>query len=623
MILSRSKHGWSRPYSVRLLLTLLLLAALVPILLVRVGTYLRLLQTQYQAALDGNLELARAAASAFNAYANDVGREELAIGMTLASLEPPSSPQARDFLVTNAAQYPPIIRLHWVDLQGQVINSSDPAYVGLDISNREHFHEALQKDTWVIANLVPSIVDGAPIFMIDRCIRDKSGTPQGVVAAVIEPHRLEREILNIGRAPGGRIMILDRQRRIVCSDPPMNLSWEKRGLADNELYQKAAAGQEALGGVRSSLDGQQRAAALVPIGRLGWVAVASRPLSSIRAPLWDDLLMTGAVTLVVLVASLLLALLIRRQISRGVKGLQDHAAALAEGDLDHRAEITGIAELQAVAEAFNRTAARRQQAEGQLRELNETLEQRVAERTAVAEQRAQQLRAMAAELSQTEQRERRRLARMLHDDLQQLLAASKFHAGALQGRLTDDALRKRLAKVIDLLDESIKTSRSLTIDLSPPILYDSGLPAALSWLACWMQNKHGLRVEVRADEAANPQAEEIRVCLFQSARELLFNITKHAAVKRASIELHRSSDGQVQLIVRDDGAGFDPAQRQGASAGGLGLFGIRERLELLGGRMEIDSAPGAGTRVTLTAPPTAPERGGDGDNTLAENDAED
>jgi signal transduction histidine kinase len=131
-----------------------------------------------------------------------------------------------------------------------------------------------------------------------------------------------------------------------------------------------------------------------------------------------------------------------------------------------------------------------------------------------------------------------------------------------------------------------------------------------------MQNKHGLRIEVRADEKASPQAEEIRVFLFQAARELLFNVTKHAGVKRARIELHCRQDGQVQLVVQDDGAGFDPVERQGPSAGGFGLFSIREHLELLGGQMEIGSAPGAGTHITLLAPHTSPAESSDGDGAL-------
>jgi signal transduction histidine kinase len=400
-------------------------------------------------------------------------------------------------------------------------------------------------------------------------------------------------------------MVLDSQRRIVCSDPPLELQWEKRALASNELIEKALAGDEASGVYQSSLDGQRRAAALVPIGRLGWVAVASRPLNSILAPIRDDLLMTAAGTLIVVVASLLLALLIRRQISRGVKGLQEHAAAMAEGHLGHRAEITGIAELQSVAEAFNRTAVRRQQAERQLRELNETLERRVAERSAVAEQRAEQLRAMVVELSQAEQRERRRLAQVLHDDLQQILAASKFHAGALRTGLSDDALRRRLTTVIDLIDESINTSRSLAIELSPPVLYEGGLPAALAWLARWMEDKHGLHVEVQSDEAFSPLPEDTRILLFNAARELLFNVTKHASVVRARIELHRHESGQVMLVVQDEGVGFDPGRPGEPSPAGFGLFSIRERLELLGGRMDIESAPGAGTRIALLVPAAA------------------
>ena len=102
--------------------------------------------------------------------------------------------------------------------------------------------------------------------------------------------------------------------------------------------------------------------------------MASRPVSSILAPLRDDMLMTGSAAADRAGLSITLALLISRQISRGVKGLQEHAAAVAEGRLDHRAEITGIAELQAVAEAFNRTAASRQQVEETLRESEARLQ---------------------------------------------------------------------------------------------------------------------------------------------------------------------------------------------------------------------------------------------------------
>jgi len=130
---------------------------------------------------------------------------------------------------------------------------------------------------------------------------------------------------------------------------------------------------------------------------------------------------------------------------------------------------------------FIRDVTERKDAEEQLRLLNETLEQRVAERTAMAERRASQLRALAAELNQTETRERRRLAQVLHDHLQQLLVAARLKLGLLQRRTPDQTVRQRVVAVDVLLDQAISESRSLTVELSPPILYDGGLMAGLEW----------------------------------------------------------------------------------------------------------------------------------------------
>lgn len=243
-------------------------------------------------------------------------------------------------------------------------------------------------------------------------------------------------------------------------------------------------------------------------------------------------------------------------------------------------------------------------AEDQLQALNQTLEQRVAERTAVAEHRTAQLRALASELTHVEQRERRRLAEILHDHLQQLLVAAKLNLGLLHGQVDEGGPRHVLRQVEELLNESIYTARSLTVELSPPVLYDSGLVAALRWLARQMQAKHGLRVSVDADESAAPAAEDIRVLLFQSVREALFNVVKHARTDEAHVSIERCGDRQVCVRVRDAGAGFDPAaaQQHADLAGGMGLFSIQERLSLVGGRLEVASAPGRGTTITMLAP---------------------
>ena len=270
----------------------------------------------------------------------------------------------------------------------------------------------------------------------------------------------------------------------------------------------------------------------------------------------------------------------------------------------------------------------RKAAEEALRQVNVELERRVTERTAelsrtvealrdevarrtLAEKtlrrRSEQLRALTSELTLAEQRERRRLAEVLHDNLQQILVATKFQLTPLE-RSGDEGVRQAAAKIDDLLDQSIAVSRGLTGELSPPILHEGGLVAALEWLARWMLDKHGLAVGLDVRGKVGELPEDITVLLFQSARELLFNVVKHARTVAARVHLDRTNDS-LCLTVADEGAGFDPAdlEDRGERQGGLGLFSIRERVGLLGGSMDIDAAPGRGSRFTLAVPVAPPE----------------
>ncbi|MCE5325442.1 MAG: PAS domain S-box protein [Planctomycetaceae bacterium] len=219
--------------------------------------------------------------------------------------------------------------------------------------------------------------------------------------------------------------------------------------------------------------------------------------------------------------------------------------------------------------------------------------------------RTHQLRALASELTLTEQRERHRLAEVLHDGLQQLLVGAKFRLAMLD-RSSDPTVRTGVAGVDELISESIQTSRSLTAELSPPILYEGGLVAALEWLGRWMQEKHALTVDLDAPDMMPGISEETTVLLFQATRELLFNVVKHAGVKSAAVRVTWSQEGVITIAVVDQGQGFDAGAigTRARDAGGFGLFSISERIELLGGRMEIDSAPQRGSRFTLTAPAT-------------------
>jgi len=248
---------------------------------------------------------------------------------------------------------------------------------------------------------------------------------------------------------------------------------------------------------------------------------------------------------------------------------------------------------------------KRMQAELELKSLNETLERRVAERSAEAERRSEQLRQLASELTLAEQRERKRLAQVLHDGLQQILVGAKYRL-ALFDR--SKGTKQTAAEVADIIDDAIETSRSLTAELSPPILHQSGLLAALEWLVRWMHDKHGLSVALVAGEKIRLPPGELDVFLFQAIRELLFNVIKHAGVKEARVRVNQQ-DGQIQITVEDEGSGFDPSQLRaaGGETGGFGLFNLSERLNLLGGGMTIDSSSEKGSRILLSAPMAAPD----------------
>jgi signal transduction histidine kinase len=252
----------------------------------------------------------------------------------------------------------------------------------------------------------------------------------------------------------------------------------------------------------------------------------------------------------------------------------------------------------------------RKHAEEALRKANDVLEWRVRERTAelseaigTLEQQARQLRALAAELTLAEQRERRRLADVLHDGLQQLLVAARVRAHML-GRSSDPEVQQACQEMVALLAEALAEARTLTGELSPPTLQKGGLLPALEWLTRWMGEKHRLTVRLCPPAAPLPPlAEDVSVLLYQAVRELLLNTVKYAQVAAAEVALTRQ-EHTLMLTVADAGIGFDPARLRvaGGVEGGFGLLGIRERLELVGGHLEIESRPGQGSRFRLVAP---------------------
>jgi signal transduction histidine kinase len=207
------------------------------------------------------------------------------------------------------------------------------------------------------------------------------------------------------------------------------------------------------------------------------------------------------------------------------------------------------------------------------------------------------LSAMSSELLLAEERERQRLAEDLHDGLGQALfrARLKIDQAIAHG---DPALRE----VAGILEDIGKMVNSLTFQLSPPVLRQLGLRAAITWLIRDIKQRYNLKVELLDDGRPLPVDERTSLVLFRCLRELLINIAKHAETDSGRISI-RQLDGEIEFEIEDSGKGFDVSfQRQHVNSGQFGLFSIRERLNYLGGAFRLNSTPGVGTRISLRVP---------------------
>ncbi len=214
-----------------------------------------------------------------------------------------------------------------------------------------------------------------------------------------------------------------------------------------------------------------------------------------------------------------------------------------------------------------------------------------------------QLRKLATELSLAEERQRRAISSELHDRIGQSIVAGKMMASQLVESSTDPGSRETAERLSEVLNLAAKDIWSLTFELCPPMLYDVGLEAAVEWLSEQFSQRAGIRCRVQADDSLPALPPEFRGLMFRAVREALTNIEKHAAATEVKIRLEEGSDS-VTVTVSDNGRGFDGRWRtpRPGQTGGFGLFGLRERFRQLGGTMDVTTAPGRGTAITLTLP---------------------
>ncbi|MGY6215362.1 sensor histidine kinase [Methylolobus aquaticus] len=254
------------------------------------------------------------------------------------------------------------------------------------------------------------------------------------------------------------------------------------------------------------------------------------------------------------------------------------------------AQLTEI--LRAHTTALSAETAHRITAESELLKANEQL-------TVVAAACCR----LAQDLALAEERERKRISRLLHDHLQQVLAAAKVGI-ARAATVAPLSMQTSLMEVAELLTRSLEISSSLSKELYPPALMVSGLKGGLEWLACWMRDKHRLRVNLKMQELGPAIPDSHAIVIFDAVRELLFNTVKHAGVDSARVAMSQTTGRKLKVEVSDRGSGFDPAVvlREGGLQVSFGLPGIRERVLSIGGEFVVMSSLGNGSRFRIIVP---------------------
>ncbi|MGB7588654.1 MAG: HAMP domain-containing protein [Solirubrobacterales bacterium] len=318
-----------------------------------------------------------------------------------------------------------------------------------------------------------------------------------------------------------------------------------------------------------------------------------------------------------LAAAIALALLLARTISRPVARLADGARQLGEGNLDYRLEVGSQDEIGVVAREFNRMAV-------QLQDVHSTLEDRVQQRTgelaeankelakanseldlhrAEQERLAQQRRVLLSRVISAQEEERQRIARELHDETGQSLTALGLGLEAAVADLRSDdsqGLGGRLRSLAHVASEAIEELDRLVLDLRPAQLDHLGLVATLRWYTTHLRSQAGVATRVVVRGEARRLQSDIETALFRIAQEALTNVARHANASAVEVVLTFEPD-LVSLEVKDDGAGFDAEQARVAPSS-VGLIGMRERAQLIGGVLAVRSKPGEGTQLSVTVP---------------------
>jgi len=440
---------------------------------------------------------------------------------------------------------------------------------------------------WISQNgqgmILASALDREPVFstpILDPnaqrlfvIISAYSPSRDAIVAGAFAPEILAAETLSTTYPTGSHVTIylLDSSRRLL---------FVSGALAQDNLEPGHPGVAEALAGESGVLyvkkESTEHVVAYSPIETAGWALITEEEWEMVVSP---SLQLTQMAPLV-LVPAFILALIAlwfgANQIVQPLQKLEIKAAALAWGDFDAiKDSVGGITEVQHLQKELTEMSRKVQAAQEGLRDY-------------------------IGAITSAQEEERLRLARELHDDTIQSVIALKQRVQLAQKSVKDQPSRKTLTELESLAEQTIENLRRMTRALRPIYLEDLGLVTALEMLARETSQNSGIQIEFRKDGEEQRLAREVELALYRMAQEALSNVVRHSQATRADLRISYGIKG-IELEINDNGIGFDmpKSPTDFAASGHFGLLGIRERAELIGARLEVESTVGRGSRLKV------------------------
>ncbi len=343
----------------RAALMLLVLVVLMPLLVVQAGIYAAWYHSQWSEQRTATMETAREAASTFQAYVTDVLRQESAIGAALTGPHQYSPQEAADLLTAAGRQYHSIRSWNWTNVSGKIVASTQSKLIGVDMSDQEFFHELRGGRSSWISNLHKDPNGGEHVFVIAQRIDDDNHEFVGTLMAAVDAAGLGERAVALYHTVGEAVALFDGHGDLVYnSQEPERLFQPWRNI-DPLLAQVLDSGKPNSGTVTLTVGDrtQDYVAARVPVGDIGWVAGARRPVRMAMASVYRGLWIAAGLNLIVALVSGAFAATTGRTLIRQLRRLQEHARAIGHSDFSHAAEADGIRELTELATAFNQMGA--------------------------------------------------------------------------------------------------------------------------------------------------------------------------------------------------------------------------------------------------------------------------